>query len=411
MGKRIASILVMLFMAAGPVVAAPREARVPLRDGKLRTADLSAAICRELRLPASCAFDCGSVNLRGLRGSLFIAALNESLGDGCRLTVADDAVVLRIDTEKLPDDVRSAKKAARIFTAACAPEATANQRAYYGLWIPKLGLDTRKPLVVLIHGLDCDRANWLPMIELLEKEGRQAAVFTYPSDQPIEDSAASLGAKLADLRLRTPGLSYDLICHSMGGLVARAYVEGQAYRGGVERLIMLGTPNRGSRWAGYRLALEIDEHYGLWRHEPNWSPSWMVTDGLGEAGSDLKPHSKFLESLNARGRREGVRYTIVAGNQHPARRMTANGLDTAADCIPGAVSNWWGFRQTKRKLERTAGRMRQRGESDGPVSVDRCRLRGVDDFVVVAADHVSLYYPQSGKRPAAWDTIQDRLNH
>jgi hypothetical protein len=34
----------------------------------------------------------------------------------------------------------------------------------------------------------------------------------------------------------------------------------------------------------------------------------------------------------------------------------------------------------------------------------------VDDFVVVPADHVSLYYPQSGKPPASWETIRDRLN-
>jgi hypothetical protein len=43
------------------------------------------------------------------------------------------------------------------------------------------------------------------------------------------------------------------------------------------------------------------------------------------------------------------------------------------------------------------------------VSVKNCKLRGVDDFVVVAADHVSLYYPTNGQPPAAWDTIRDRL--
>jgi pimeloyl-ACP methyl ester carboxylesterase len=411
MRKWIVWVVVAVFGSiSSAALATPREARVPLREGKLRTADLSEAICRELHLPRGCAFDCGDIDLHRLRGSLFISALNESLGDGCRLTVADDAVVLHIDADKLPDDVRTAKKAARVFAAVASPEATAKQRAYYGLWIPKEPLDTRKPLVVLIHGLDCDRLNWQPMIDLLHADGRQVAVFTYPSDQPIEDSAASFGKALADLRIKTTNLSYDLICHSMGGLVARTYIEGENYRGGIERLIMLGTPNRGTRWAAYRLALEIDEHFDLWRHDPNWSPSWMITDGLGEAGSDLAPHSNFLEALNALPRREGVHYTIIAGNEHPVRRITANTLDRTAHLIPKAASNWWGFRQTKRTLENTAGRMRQRGGSDGPVAVDRCRLRGVDDFVIVAADHASLVYPQNGKIPAAWDTIRDRLN-
>jgi pimeloyl-ACP methyl ester carboxylesterase len=156
------------------------------------------------------------------------------------------------------------------------------------------------------------------MVELLRGEGRQAAIYTYPSDQPIADSARDFGAKLADLRLRTPGLQYDLLCHSMGGLVARDYVESESYRGGVERLILLGTPNRGSSWAGYRLALEFEEHYDLWQHEPDWSPSWMITDGLGEAGGDLKPGSKFLRQLNARGPPRGREV-------HDRRRQPAPG--------------------------------------------------------------------------------------
>jgi pimeloyl-ACP methyl ester carboxylesterase len=409
MSNRVACLLLLPLIAfAAPAFATIREARIPLKDGKLRTADLSAAICREMGMPR-CPVNVGEIDLSGLGGALWVTALNESLGDGCRVRVTDDAVVLRIDTEKLPDGMRDAKKAARVFAAAVAPEATARQRAYYGLWTPP-HIDNRRPLVVLVHGLDGDRTNWQPMADLLHGVGRQVAVFTYPSDQPIADSAGELGAKLAELRLRIPRLSFDLICHSMGGLVAREYVEGEGYRGGVERLIMLGTPNRGTKWARCRWALEAEEHYSLWRYEDDWSPSWMITDGLGEAGADLKPHSDFLEALNARPRRDGVRYTIVAGNQHPARRMTANCLDNTAGWIPDRVSNWWGFRHARHALETRAGRMRQRGDSDGPVGVTRCKLKGVDDFVIVAADHVSLFYPVNGHPPKSWDTIRDRLS-
>jgi hypothetical protein len=44
------------------------------------------------------------------------------------------------------------------------------------------------------------------------------------------------------------------------------------------------------------------------------------------------------------------------------------------------------------------------------VSVESCRLEGVDDFVIVAADHATLYYPVGDRPPAAWDTIRARLN-
>ncbi|MBS4536593.1 hypothetical protein GOQ29_13290 [Clostridium sp. D2Q-14] len=37
-----------------------------------------------------------------------------------------------------------------------------------------------------------------------------------------------------------------LICHSMGGLVARTYIQGDKYKNDVDTLIMLGTPNSGA---------------------------------------------------------------------------------------------------------------------------------------------------------------------
>jgi pimeloyl-ACP methyl ester carboxylesterase len=408
--RRIAAVVVVTLAAlASPVSAALREARIPLHDGKLRSADLFALLSRELHLP-ECRMSCGDIDLTGLNGSNFVAAVNESLGEGCHVSLSGDALVVQVDADKLPADVRSAKRCARIFTAVASPEATARQRASYGLWIPKT-IDTSRPLVVLIHGLDCDRLNWAPMMELLRREGRQSAIFVYPSDQPIADSAKELGDRLLELRLSVPTVSFDFICHSMGGLVARKYVESEIYRGGVERMILLGTPSRGAKMARYRFALEVQEHFWLWQHEPDWSPTWMITDGLGEAGGDLKPGSDFLQGLNALPRRSGVKYTIIAGNQHPAREMTATTIAGTADLIPRRASQWWGFRQTKAALEDKAGRMRQSGKSDGPVDVKSCRLRGVDDFVVISCDHEGLYASVDGSPPASWDVIRDRLSH
>lgn len=42
-----------------------------------------------------------------------------------------------------------------------------------------------------------------------------------------------------------------LVCHSMGGLVARSYIQSRQYRNDVARLITLGTPHRGSADAYY----------------------------------------------------------------------------------------------------------------------------------------------------------------
>jgi pimeloyl-ACP methyl ester carboxylesterase len=410
MRTRIAAgflLTLSLFLVAVPARATPREARVPLRDGELRLGDLSKALCRELHLPA-CDLGLGTIDVKHLRSADSVAALNESLGDGCRVTVDDDALVLHIDTAKLPRNCAAMSKAVRVFTAIARPAATAAQAARYGLQMPA-HFDPARRLVVLVHGLDC--ANRTDMEALLARDGFQVACFTYPSDEPIADSAALFARHVTDLRRAHPESRVDVIAHSMGGLVARAYVEGPDYAGGVDRLILVGTPNAGSHWSRIRMLLEWQEHYQLWRHEPAWNPSWMITDGLGEAGRDLRPDSAFLKSLNARPRREGVRYTVVAGTQSPVRRVTASCLASASRGIGGRAAGVWGVRQLKSGLGRAAQRLRDRAtDGDGPVSVGSAKLPGVDDVVLVQADHATLYFGTGKTPPAAWDSVRDRLS-
>ncbi|HYO10969.1 MAG TPA: alpha/beta fold hydrolase [Tepidisphaeraceae bacterium] len=403
----VAPILSML-LAVAPVAAAEHECRIPLRDGRLSTRDLSAALLEKCRIKGV-ELNAGSVDLSGVNGWLFIQAMNTALGDGCHVARDGNELLLRVDTQKLPKDFDALRKATRVFAATAAPIATADQRRSYGLFLPK-EVDVNRPMVVLVHGLDCNRANWFPMADLIVGEGFQVAYFTYPSDQPLEDSAEMLGREMNALRETFPHVKIDVIAHSMGGLIARRYVEGDSYAGGVDRFIMIGTPNLGTRWASYRWALEVQEHYQLWKTEPGWSPTWMITDGLGEAGRDLKPTSRFLKQLNERPRRDGVKYTVIAGSQHPVNGIAANALDGAANIIPDRAAKWWGFRQTEAALERGAEKLRHRtGKSDGPVNLKSTQLQGVEDHVVLAADHTALYYPVNGQAPAAWAVIKERL--
>ena len=50
----------------------------------------------------------------------------------------------------------------------------------------------------------------------------------------------------------------DVIGHSLGALIARAYIEGPEYiDGGIERLILIAPPNHGTPWARARWLLEV----------------------------------------------------------------------------------------------------------------------------------------------------------
>ena len=45
------------------------------------------------------------------------------------------------------------------------------------------------------------------------------------------------------------------------------------------------------------------------------------------------------------------------------------------------------------------------------MSLQSARLAGVDDFVAINADHLSLYETINGQPPAAWPIIEARLRN
>ena len=407
-GQRIVTAACLaLAVTAATAVAEPREVRVPLVDGRLSAGQLSRAVGVPVPLPTD---DVG-VDIRGVGGWVVTRALNKALGDGCSIRVAADALVVRYDTARLPRTAAEAKDVVQAFTATAADESTAAQARLLGLLLPPR-VDESRPIVVLVHGLDCNRGNWASMAALLAGEALQPAYFTYPSDQPIERSAALLARHMAALRDLYPATPVHVIAHSMGGLVARAYVEGRAYAGGVDRLILIAPPNHGSRWARYRLLLEAREHYNLWQSEPDYSPTWAVTDGLGQAGADLMPGSEFITALNALPRRAGVRYTIITGDRHEGWRLAGDAIGSVEGLVPEAAEGWWGVRHALGAVDRLADRAREQSNgTDGPVAIDSARLDGVDDFVLLPADHTSLYARATEEQPApiAWETIRERL--
>jgi len=400
--------LTALLWAAGPASASPHEVRVPLHDGKLDWADLSAAACEGIHLPPW-QLGHGAISLRGWKGSLFLAALDASCGDGLRITVSDDALIFHLDAEKLPRSVEQSKQALRAFAATENPQATAVQTSRYGLFLPP-HIDPAKNLVVLIHGLDCDASMLHPMGIMLEERGLQVAYFSYPGDQAITEDVKLLEKHLSALHETFPGIRVDLIGHSMGGLIARAYVEGDAYAGDVDHLIMVGTPNSGSQWARLDLLLKAQKGYYLSRRDPDWNWSWMITDGLGEGANDVLPHSEFLNRLNAGPRRTGVHYTAIAGSHSAMATVASEWTRGIESWAPPATRNWWGVRQLESGLAHQAEELAGRTSgSDGPVSVRSAMLAGVKDVVVVRADHCSLFIGNDASPPAAFPIILDRL--
>ncbi len=286
------------------------------------------------------------VDLQDINDWVLVRGLNSAFGDGFNARVAGDELVVRFDADKLPEDWDQSCDALTRFTSVAAPEAVGRQNLRFGLHLPRV-VDAKRPLVVLIHGLDGDRGCCDDLAALLHGEGYQTAIFAYPAERPLDESAEFFSRNMRLLGERFPAMRIDLITESMGGLVARKYVEGPEYAGGVDHFILIAPPNEGSTWTPYSFLLKLTVNAWKWQHDPEWNPAWMITEGIEQAANDLRPESTFLAELNSHPRRVGVRYTIVAGDRPVEYRLAAELLDWSSELVGDRVGNWWGVREIK----------------------------------------------------------------
>ena len=139
--------------------------------------------------------------------------------------------------------------------------------------------DPAKVPVLFVHGINGTPASFDHLIERLDRRHFQPWVYYYPSGAHLPVIADHLDQTVAKLQLRHRVTNLAVIAHSMGGLVARGFIERHAQRGGAGRiapLITLSTP-----WGGHRAA-----ELGV-RTAPAVVRVW----------EDMAPGSEYLRSL------------------------------------------------------------------------------------------------------------------
>jgi pimeloyl-ACP methyl ester carboxylesterase len=142
--------------------------------------------------------------------------------------------------------------------------------------------------VVFVHGYMANSSTFLPLMAYLKAKGvaDQVLSFDYRSPDGIEKGARDLKDFL---RRRVRGGTIDLVCHSLGGLVARVYLQELGGARRVERCVTLATPHKGT-----------------------YNAYWISS----RVGRELRPDSELLHRIEqSRGNAEKVRFTsIVAGS-------------------------------------------------------------------------------------------------
>ena len=140
-------------------------------------------------------------------------------------------------------------------------------------------VDDRQPPVLLIHGFLGTRGSLYPLERRLVSEG--LCVFSFNlgalNSRDIRASSFLIHRKIESILSQTSVKRIDIVGHSMGGLIGLYYLKKLGGHSRVRRLIMMGTPVKGT-WAALAGVVTL----GLWSKS-----SWQ-----------LLPRSRFLDELN-----------------------------------------------------------------------------------------------------------------
>jgi triacylglycerol esterase/lipase EstA (alpha/beta hydrolase family) len=144
---------------------------------------------------------------------------------------------------------------------------------------------TRQTPVILLHGLFQNRSCLLLLQWRLRAAGfdRVISVNT-PPWRDLESLVDTVAATVEAVRQATGSAKVHLVGHSMGGILARCYLQLRNGAPRVANCVTLGTPHRGSKLAPF---------------------------AVSRLGRSLRPGSELLARLNAAPLPENVRFTAI----------------------------------------------------------------------------------------------------
>jgi len=118
----------------------------------------------------------------------------------------------------------------------------------------KTALTPGETPVLLLHGLFNNRASWFWFKLALRRHGFQNLVTMNLSSWHTEERLTELVAKRVDELRHSLGVDrVHLVGHSMGGVIARNYLQLRGGAAKIDRCVSLGSPHAGSKLAPFAL--------------------------------------------------------------------------------------------------------------------------------------------------------------
>jgi pimeloyl-ACP methyl ester carboxylesterase len=172
--------------------------------------------------------------------------------------------------------------------------------------------DPKRIPVLFVSGAGGNPYEWRAIVESLDHKRYQAWFFVYPSGQRLALSATMLQRCMEELHKEYGFKRVYVTAHSMGGLVARGYLQAALQAGDAAYLplfISMSTPWRGHSAA--RMGVE---------HSPAVIPSWV----------DMQTDSDYQQAIFAKPFLPSLRYYLLYSQTDPKAS-----IDVATD---GAVA-------------------------------------------------------------------------
>lgn len=271
------------------------------------------------------------------------------------------------------------------------------------------------------------------LVETFEKNGytKDKDLFPFPYEwrESNVDTALLLKEKVKAIEAEAKWPRVDIVAHSMGGLVAREYIETDSGVGAVDQLVTLGTPEGGApnsylTWGGgeiYADSFLLREAYkGIFTQEAKENGYDTVFDYIRNApipsvrellptysylrdkdSGDLRsypnltPRNTFLERLNSGGfleKLDPVSFTAIVGKTSDNKtiktiRVEDPSIEIMNDSEKAVL---WGYGKPDGYDDFSGDRGLELGKGDGMVPIESAMSIPADETVEVDSVHTDL---------------------
>src|SRR5262249_25237428 len=159
------------------------------------------------------------------------------------------------------------------------------------------------------------------------------------------------------------------------------------WAGDVSSMILIAPVNSGSHLARVQTVIQLMNGLQSIQSKKTSKAMLHISEGMGEAAQDMLPGSDFLTRLNRRPRRRRVPYHIVAGDAAFLSRDGRAQIEAQVNLVNRNAGIFGRLTQSATSdLPELLDELTD-GTGDGCIAVERTRLDGVADHVILHANH------------------------